>query len=448
MRRITFYLLSAPVVSMTMASCCSNNANERETADTKPAIMWVDAEANYARFNHPDTINKYVDMLAELGFTHLAVDARPITGELMYDSDLAPRFKGINNDIEPYGGLDYLGQFVERAHDKGMKVLFSLNAFCAGHNYFDRGLIYEGHPEWATIVQDPVRGLVPITEQKEKYSAMVNPIIPEYQTYIIDVMKDMIAKYPEVDGLIIDRGRYDGIGADFSNLSRSEFEKFIGKPIGNFPDDILKIVRADSGRDSIIHGELFNDWVYWRSKNITDFFGRARKELKEVDPELIFSTYSGAWYPSYYEVGVNFASNTYDPSQDFSWAREDYKETGYAELIDLYMTGNYYTDITIADYENNPNPIWNETDFEGHTGDWYCVEGSCKHLRDILGPNKFMGGVLIDQLYGSPERLSESMAMNTKESDGLMMFDIVHIINADLWDEVREGMIESGFLND
>ncbi|MDE6832470.1 MAG: family 10 glycosylhydrolase [Muribaculaceae bacterium] len=447
MRKIATTVLAAAAIAL-MASSCGSKKSTAEVTETesKPALMWVDAEANYARFNHPDTIDKYVDMLADLGFTHLAVDARPITGELMYDSELAPRFKGIKNDIEPMEDFDYLGYFVKKAHEKNMKVLFSLNVFCAGHNYFDRGLIYEGHPEWASIVQDPVRGLVPITEQKEKYGAMVNPINPEYQTYIIDVMKEMITKYPEVDGLILDRGRYDGIAADFSDLSRAEFEKFIGNPIENFPADILEIVRTENGRDSIIHGPLFNDWVFWRSKNITDFFAKARKELKEVNPNTIFSTYSGAWYPSYYEVGVNFASNQYDPSKDFSWAREDYKETGYAELIDLYITGNYYTDITIEDFENNPDPIWNETDFEGHSGDWYCVEGSCKHLREILGPNKFLGGVLVDQLYGNPERFSESMAMNTKESDGLMIFDIVHIINANLWDELKKGMELSGFI--
>lgn len=442
--------LFASIMAVTLA-CCSPKKKTDEPTNTKPAVMWIDAEANYERFNNADTIDKYVGMVADLGFTHLAVDARPITGELMYDSELAPRYKGIRNIVEPDSTFDYLARFIERAHDRGMKVLFSLNVFCAGHNFFDQGLIFTDHPEWASMVQDPEKGIVPISAMKhkaDKYGAMVNPIIPEYQSYIIDVMKEMLTKYPEVDGLILDRGRYDGITADFSDLSRSEFEKFLGKELKDWPGDALKIVRTESGRDSIIKGEHFTDWVYWRSKNITDFLAKARGELKAIDPDMIFSVYSGAWYPSYYEVGVNFASDTYDPSISFSWAREDYKNTGYAELIDLYMTGNYYTDITIADFEKNPDPIWNETDFEGHTGDWYCVEGSCKHLREILGPNKFLGGVLVDQLYNQIDRLPESMAMNVRESDGLMMFDIVHIINAGIWDKVREGMILSGYITD
>lgn len=46
----------------------------------------------------------------------------------------------------------------------------------------------------------------------------------------------------------------------------------------------------------------------------------ARKEVKAANPKVSFGTYTGAWYPSYYEVGVNFASKKYDPAKDFSWA--------------------------------------------------------------------------------------------------------------------------------
>jgi len=36
--------------------------------------------------------------------------------------------------------------------------------------------------------------------------------------------------------------------------------------------------------------------------------------------------------------------------------------------------------------------------------------------------------------------------MNLRESDGLMVFDIVHIIRKDLWKEVEEGMRRAGAL--
>lgn len=409
----------------------------------KPAIMWFDAEANIKRFSHPDTIDKYIDKIADLGFTHAAVCIRPITGYLLYDSKLAPKYRGNCDDVEV--NFDYLGKFIEAAHRRDIKVLASMNTFCAGHNYIDKGLIYEGHPDWASRVLDVDRGIIPITEQKDKYGAMVNPINPEYQEYILSVMKEILEKYPSVDGIILDRVRYDGITADFSDLSRREFEKYIGQKVARYPNDILSLQKIDDkGRFKVIPGKHYLKWLEWRTKNITDFMGRARETVKSTKPDAIFSTYTGAWYPSYYEVGVNFASKDYDPSKDFSWATPEYKDLGYAELIDLYTTGNYYTDITVEESRNNPNTVWNETDSEGHSGSWYCVEGSCRHLRDIMGDNDVLGGVLVDQLYFDTTRLPRAIEMNLRASDGLMIFDIVHIINKNLWKEIEEGMRAGG----
>lgn len=47
--------------------------------------------------------------------------------------------------------------------------------------------------------------------------------------------------------------------------------------------------------------------------------------MKSINPNIAFGTYTGAWYPSYYEVGVNFASNQYDPNKVFDWATPEYK---------------------------------------------------------------------------------------------------------------------------
>ena len=46
----------------------------------------------------------------------------------------------------------------------------------------------------------------------------------------------------------------------------------------------------------------------------------------------MLAAYTGAWYPTYFEVGVNWASRNYDVSKDFSWATPDYKNYGFAEL--------------------------------------------------------------------------------------------------------------------
>lgn len=127
------------------------------------------------------------------------------------------------------------------------------------------------------------------------------------------------------------------------------------------------------------------------------------------------------------------------------------RHTGFSQssrdsraVPDLYATGNYYTDITIEEYKKTNRTIWNETDSQAQAGTWYCVEGSCQHLRQILKDNKFMGGILVDQFYDNPGKLSETIEMNLRRADGLMVFDIVHIIQKNLWKEIEKGMREGG----
>ncbi len=440
-------LFAAAVIVGILASSCATKSNSAEIPETaKPALMWFDAEANFGRFNQKDSIDFYLQKIKDLGFTHAIVDVRPITGEVLFDSEFAPRMEEWNGAKR--GDFDYLGYFIEQGHKLGLEIHASLNVFCAGHNYFDRGMIYSGHPEWASTIYHPTKGMMSIMDDKENYGGMINPLNEEYRTHILSVLKELVGKYPELDGLMLDRVRYDGIRADFSELSRSKFEEYIGEKVANFPEDILSWKKEEGKRPIPQFGKLANKWFEFRTKTITDFMAIMRQEVKSVNPEISFGTYTGAWYPSYYEVGVNFASKDYDPSTnpEFTWATPEYKNYGYAELIDLYATGNYYTDITIEEYRKSNNSVWNETDSQAQQGTWYCVEGSCQKLREIMKDNKFMGGILVDQFYSNPEKLTATIAQNLKDSDGLMVFDIVHIITKDLWKEVEAGMRQGGNL--
>jgi uncharacterized lipoprotein YddW (UPF0748 family) len=427
----------------TLISCNEKNS-KIINPEGKVALMWFDAEANFSRFSNKDSIDYYLEKVANLGFTHAVVCIRPISGEVLYDSKIAPRMTKWLGDEEIH--FDYLGHFIQKAHALGMEVHASLNIFVAGHNYYDRGLVYSGHHDWATIVYNPERGLIPIYVEKRSYSAMVNPINEDYREHILSVLKEVAHLYPALDGIIIDRARYDGIRADFSDFSKKEFEKYIGEEVVRFPEDIYEWVKTEDGKYNRENGKHFLKWAEWRAKNIYDFFVLAHNEIKSVNPNISFGTYTGAWYPSYYEVGVNFASNTYDPSKDFDWATPEYKNFGYAEVLDLYTTGNYYTNISEEDYFTNNSIIRNETDSREWSGLWYTVEGSNRHLRNILGDNEFSGGILADQFYENPDGLRRSIEMNLTGSDGVMVFDIVHIITKNMWNEVELGMRNGGMI--
>lgn len=430
-----------PMAALPLLACCSPSGG---SGDGKRAFMWIDAEANFARFSSPDSIDFYVDKLSKMGFTDLAVDVRPITGEVLFDTPAAPRMREWQGFERP--DFDYLGRFVEQGHARGMRVHATLNCFVAGHNYFDRGLIYSDHPEWASTVYTP-DGLKPITLQKEKYSAMVNPLDTSFRAHICRVLTDLARAYPVLDGVVMDRVRYDGIEADFSPLSRAAFESYAGEAVTDFPSDIFTWEAGDDGRHHVRRGRLFRKWVEHRAMVVRDAMSQLRQTVKAANPRLEFGTYTGAWYPSYYEVGANFASSSYDPSADYDWATPQYREAAYMEMLDTYIAGNYYTDITTAEALGTTAGVRNETDSETWTGSWYSVEGSCGHLRQILGGHKFYGGLLVDQLYAEPAKLSRSVEMNLRKSDGLMVFDICHLAaRPALWGELEKGMRAGGLV--
>ena len=72
-----------------------------------------------------------------------------------------------------------------------------------------------------------------------------NPVLPEVQEYLCSMLKDLAA-YDGLAGIFLDRGRFDGFTSDFSNYTRKEFEKYIGRSVASFPADILPgaILRA------------------------------------------------------------------------------------------------------------------------------------------------------------------------------------------------------------
>ena len=196
MKMMNLRNIAATVLLAVLLCACGGKQQEGEAAPAKPALMWIDATANFSRFQNADTIDYYLEKIKSLGFTHAIVDVRPITGEVLYDSEIAPRLEQWNGTTR--ADFDYLGRFIETGHKLGLEIHASLNVFCAGHNYFDRGIVYDEHPEWASMVYDPEKGIVPITEMKKDYGAMVNPVNEEYQDYILSILVELVKKYPMV----------------------------------------------------------------------------------------------------------------------------------------------------------------------------------------------------------------------------------------------------------
>lgn len=429
MKRILVFALSALILS-----ACRGKYNEN--------YMWFDCEANYAVLSSPDSIDFYLHKVKELGFDNVVVDVKSIMGDVLYDSGIAPfmgEFKGVRRGRD----YDMMGRFIETGHSLGMRVFASMNIFAGGHKYFKWGLIYGEHPEWQSICYVDGK-LVPIS-QTPGYNGMLNPSNPDVQEYQISILKEFFTKYDRCDGIIFDRVRYDGITSDFSELSRSQFEAFTSSPVENFPEDILSWYDGNGNlRDKWARGPRFNEWVEWRAGVIHDFVVRAHRELKSLRSDIIIGDYTGAWYDTYYELGVNWASKNYDPSKDYDWATPTYRNTGYAEELDVYMTGLYYTLITKEEMDNAYGVVGEngEAALQLSLNYNYTVEGGAEFASRLTEGAKapLVGSVYVDQFAPSFEKFDDAVKQCLKSTDGVMVFDFCHIRANNLWDSLAGAM--------
>lgn len=431
-----------------------------ESDQPERILLWFDATANFERFSTADSVCFYLDKCKEVGITDAVVDVRPISGDVLWQSKIAPELVEWNgfdkvqsptdtgkvkyverpNAFKRDRSFDMLRTFINEAHKREMKVHAALNMFVGGHNFVDRGIVYTEHPDWQSINYTP-NGMQGITSQKQKYSAMMNPNNPEVRRYLISLLKEVCEKYPDLDGIILDRGRFDGMEADFSETSKLEFEKYIGEKLAHFPQDIYEWVGND--KPKMKNGPYFRKWLEFRSGVIRDFFYAAREAVKSVNPEISFGDYTGAWYSSYYDVGVNWGSCTYDPSAEYDWATPGYGKTGYAKALDLLTVGCYFPEVYRSDVNtlNQGNVQRLEAGMRSESDPENTVEGSADlALRVTKGVVPVYGGLLTEQYIQYPQQFVRACRLLRSKTNGLMIFDISDIIQQKWWVYLKEGI--------
>ncbi len=128
----------------------------QETAKAKnlqARILWIDATANLDRYNTEEKIVALVKQIADTGFNTVVFDVKPISGQVVYKSRLAPKlteWRGKTMDAN----FDPLPIMVREAHKDGLTILASLNAFSEGHRLFNVGPGYN-RPTQQTVLYEP-----------------------------------------------------------------------------------------------------------------------------------------------------------------------------------------------------------------------------------------------------------------------------------------------------
>ncbi|MDR3692142.1 MAG: family 10 glycosylhydrolase [Fimbriimonas sp.] len=146
-----------PTVPGVMVDTYSNGygiAQQTAKADQLQArIIWIDATANIDKYNTEDKIVWLVHQIKASGFNTIVFDIKPISGQVVYKSAIAPKlteWKGekLSPDFDP---LTFMCREA-KANDIGLFV--SMNAFSEGHRLFQVGPGYE-KKDWQTVLYEP-----------------------------------------------------------------------------------------------------------------------------------------------------------------------------------------------------------------------------------------------------------------------------------------------------
>lgn len=411
----------------------------------KPRYIWVDAAANFPDFaNSKENIKRDLQLAKNAGFTDVVVDVRPTTGDILFKSSLCDEVKSLNawvggkrTTIYRTETWDYLQAFIDLGHELDLRIHAGFNTMTGGHmtggaEMSAAGILFrdKSKKEWANYRYNGGRPAnVMDLADTEKF---FNPANPEVVEYVCGLLKDL-CKY-NIDGIVLDRGRFNDLYSDFSPISQKKFEEYIGVKFSNFPADILPEGSSNTtlGKN---YAKYTTKWLEFRAKTIYDFMSKCREAVKSVKSDLLFGVYVGGWYNSYYNTGVNWASKNYDPSKTAQWASPKYKDYGYAELMDQILIGAYA----------NPKAV-------NGTSEW-TMQGFCSQAKAKIGAAcpLVVGGPDVDwrwtgsgaeytkdQILGA---ITQSVGACINACDGYFLFDMIHLkIDAEKWTAVGDGI--------
>ena len=158
---------------------------------------------------------------------------------------------------------------------------------------------------------------------------------------------------------------------------------------------------------------------------IHDFVARVRKEIKAIKPDVKLEYWAASWWGTLYANGQNWASKAFRPLTDQdawsfnSWCSINYHQTGFADQLDTFLLGTYLPRVYGPD--------------DGESIEY----GINRAERFLLNACTYYATVDCSQKTFDIE---EACYYCLKRTAGLMVFDIVHVINNDMWAAIKRGI--------
>lgn len=181
-------------------------------------------------------------------------------GRTLYPSRIMRDSFGIEIE-EALQGRDPLRELIDAAHADSIKVYAWMEYGFAAENSGFGEHILRLRPDWAALGQD---GKVVV---KNGFKWM-NALDPRVQNFMINLLKEVVLKYPDLDGIQ---------GDDRLPALPSE---------AGYNPEIVADYRAENNGQEPSHPKNDANWVNWRAARLNQFAERIYKELKVIRPGL------------------------------------------------------------------------------------------------------------------------------------------------------------------
>lgn len=388
----------------------------------KDRAVWISATANWARLRTKGDIKTFISKIKRYGFNTIYLEVKLMEGGVLYDSEIMPQlltYSGMSRDF------DYLQYFVDQCKAQGVKLGAAMTVFPTyglGETAKYKDSDFEGRYCQEIISS---AGITDIRDNPDNPSGgifnFLNPADPFVHDFVLEVAEEIVSKY-DIDSFTLDYCRYQNYHSDFSDTSREAFEKYIGRIVKNWPEDVYS--KDESGNDVI--GEYFNLYQEWRASVITGYVRDISEMIGRVKPEVRLEYWAASWWPLW-ATGQNWASDARNITGSYWWATPDYYKTGFAKYLDVFQNGAYLGRL-FPEYDDG------SISFQLNNGMNY-IHGDCKMHGSI--------SVSSNMAY-DPGEAAHWVLQNT---DGLMVFELTHIESGRWWTSLKEGIdlaIEDG----
>lgn len=407
--------------------------------DPKPKGMWIGGEVNFSILSVKESTDKYLKQLKATGINFIYLGATGPSGYALCEIDAIPPYVEMTYDI-----FDYV---LTRCDELEIDVIANMIPLYAGDQRKKKGIYYESD-RWTDKIQyrkyNPDKGadyqIIPITQQQDADCIMLDPCLREVREYTADLCAQVVRKYmhhKSFRGVSLDYYRYSNAATRYNADGSLEDLGWYG-----YGPNILKEFTSMMGitpnnENDFINqyggpGELFAEWLYFRSMCVAEGIRLVSKRCKEVYPECEMHLWASAHWDSRYQVGQNWATTDYIPTG--SHYLKGYEKTGFADAIDVFSLGAYAANVYIAE---DPSTPWSVENFVTTYHKYIPKNHHCKVWASVQSYDK--------AYVQDPTKLRDAVLLCLQHTDGMSVFELCHVKNNNQWSTIKQGIDLSGY---